>query len=104
VAGSRSFAGGVLKEALAWWDGGAEAIADAVESELARVQKQLERSSGLLGTLGNNAPFIGLLGTVIGVIQAFHELSAGASKAGMGNVMSGIAEALVATGVGLFVA
>jgi biopolymer transport protein ExbB len=104
VAKSRSLAAGVLREALVWWDGGPEAIADAVESELARVQKQLERSSGLLGTLGNNAPFIGLLGTVIGVIQAFHELSAGASKAAMGNVMSGIAEALVATGVGLFVA
>jgi len=104
VAGSRSLAAGVLREALAWWDGGPEAVADAVDSELARLQRQLERSSSLLGTLGNNAPFIGLLGTVIGVIEAFHELSAGASKAAMGNVMSGIAEALVATGVGLFVA
>ena len=104
VAGSRSLAASVLREALVWWDGGPEAISDAVESEVARLQKRLERSSGLLGTLGNNAPFIGLLGTVIGVIEAFHELSAGASKAAMGNVMSGIAEALVATGVGLFVA
>jgi biopolymer transport protein ExbB/TolQ len=104
VAGSRSLAAGVVREALVWWDGGPEAVADVVDSELARLQKQLERSSSLLGTLGNNAPFIGLLGTVIGVIEAFHELSAGASKAAMGNVMSGIAEALVATGVGLFVA
>src|SRR4029078_7297385 len=104
LAGSRSFAAGILREALVWEDGGADAVADAVDSELARVQKQLERSSSMLGTLGNNAPFIGLLGTVIGVIEAFHELSAGASKAAMGNVMSGIAEALVATGVGLFVA
>jgi len=104
LAGSRSFAAGILREALVWEDGGADAVADAVDSELARVQKQLERSSSMLGTLGNNAPFIGLLGTVIGVIQAFHELSAGASKAAMGNVMSGIAEALVATGVGLLVA
>ena len=104
LAGSRSFAAGVLREALVWEDGGADAVADAVDSELARVQKQLERGSTMLGTLGNNAPFIGLFGTVIGVIEAFHQLSAGASKAAMGNVMSGIAEALVATGVGLFVA
>src|SRR5580693_4404952 len=63
------------------------------------------RSTYLLGTLGNNAPFVGLLGTVIGVIEAFHQLGdAGQNKAAMGNVMSGIAEALVATGVGLFVA
>jgi biopolymer transport protein ExbB/TolQ len=41
---------------------------------------------------------------VLGVIQAFHQLGDGANKAAMGNVMSGIAEALVATGVGLFVA
>jgi biopolymer transport protein ExbB/biopolymer transport protein TolQ len=87
-----------------WWHGGAAAFEDAFESELASAQKDLERGSGLLGTLGNNAPFIGLFGTVLGVIEAFHELSAGASKAAMGNVMSGIAEALVATGVGLFVA
>jgi biopolymer transport protein ExbB/biopolymer transport protein TolQ len=61
----------------------------------------------LLGTLGNNAPFIGLLGTVLGVIQAFHQLGdggAGQNKAAMGNVMTGIAEALIATGVGLVVA
>jgi biopolymer transport protein ExbB/biopolymer transport protein TolQ len=94
----------VLDRAWVWWQGGASAFEDAFESELASAQKDLERGSGLLGTLGNNAPFIGLFGTVLGVIEAFHELSAGASKAAMGNVMSGIAEALVATGVGLFVA
>ena len=101
---SRSIEARVLREALAWRAGGAEAIADAVDSELARVRKELERGSSLLGTLGNNAPFIGLFGTVLGVIEAFHQLGAGATKAAMGNVMSGIAEALVATGVGLFVA
>jgi biopolymer transport protein ExbB/biopolymer transport protein TolQ len=58
----------------------------------------------LLGTLGNNAPFIGLFGTVLGVIEAFQHLSEGAGEAAMGSVMSGIAEALVATGVGIFVA
>src|SRR6185369_12843348 len=58
-----------------------------------------------LGTLGNNAPFVVLLGTVIGVIESFHQLaSAGQNHEAMGNVMSGISEALVATAVGLLVA
>lgn len=104
LRGSRSIEASVVREAFPWWKGGADAFADAVSSELGRVQKSIERSSAFLGTLGNNAPFIGLLGTVIGVIEAFRELGVGASKAAMGNVMTGIAEALVATGVGLFVA
>jgi biopolymer transport protein ExbB/biopolymer transport protein TolQ len=79
-------------------------VQDAVESELGAARKELGRGTNLLGTLGTNAPFVGLFGTVLGVIEAFHQLSAGAAKAAMGNVMSGIAEALVATGVGLFVA
>jgi biopolymer transport protein ExbB/biopolymer transport protein TolQ len=59
----------------------------------------------LLGTLGNNAPFVGLFGTVLGVIIAFHALGQAGGNAGqMGGVMAGIAEALIATGVGLFVA
>lgn len=94
----------VVREALAWRRGGPEAVADAVESELGVAKKELERGTNLLGTLGNNAPFVGLFGTVLGVIEAFHQLSGGPAKAAMGNVMSGIAEALVATGVGLFVA
>ena len=59
----------------------------------------------MLGTLGNNAPFIGLFGTVLGVIIAFAALGESGGQAdAMGGVMAGIAEALVATGVGLFVA
>jgi len=94
----------VVRAALEWKRGGPEAISDAVESELGTTKKELERGTNLLGTLGNNAPFVGLFGTVLGVIEAFHQLSGGPAKAAMGNVMSGIAEALVATGVGLFVA
>ena len=61
--------------------------------------------SNLLGTLGNNAPFVGLLGTVLGVIISFHALGdAGQNTQAMGGVMAGISEALLATGVGLFVA
>ena len=104
LAASPSIEARVIHTALAWDDGGPEAVADAVDSELAAARKELERGTNLLGTLGNNAPFVGLFGTVLGVIEAFHQLSAGAAKAGMGDGMSGIAEALVATGVGLFVA
>jgi biopolymer transport protein ExbB/TolQ len=104
LAASPSIEARVLSAALAWEAGGPDAVQDAVESELGAARKELDRGTNLLGTLGTNAPFVGLFGTVLGVIEAFHQLSAGAAKAAMGNVMSGIAEALVATGVGLFVA
>lgn len=104
LAASRSIEAEVVKSALAWRSGGPEAVADAIESETARVRKDLERGVNLLGTLGNNAPFVGLFGTVLGVIEAFHQLADQSNKAAMGNVMAGISEALVATGVGLFVA
>ena len=97
----------VAREALRWGTGGADAMSDAVDAELARVKGELERGTNLLGTLGNNAPFVGLFGTVLGVIIAFHALGkagAAGNSAGMEGVMAGIAEALVATGVGLFVA
>ncbi|MBI3358241.1 MAG: MotA/TolQ/ExbB proton channel family protein [Nitrospirae bacterium] len=64
---------------------------------------QMERGLLILGTLGNNAPFIGLLGTVLGVIRAFHDLSV-AGTGGPNVVMLGISEALVATAMGLFIA
>jgi biopolymer transport protein ExbB/TolQ len=104
LAESRSLEAGVIREALKWQDGGAAAVSDAIDGELFALKKDLDRGMSLLGTLGNNAPFIGLFGTVLGVITAFHQLGDGANKGAMNNVMSGIAEALVATGVGLLVA
>jgi biopolymer transport protein ExbB/TolQ len=94
----------VLGAALRWASGGAEALAAGIDGEMTRRRKDLERGMTLLGTLGNNAPFVGLLGTVIGVIVAFADLAQGSSKVQMDKVMGGIAEALIATGVGLFVA
>jgi biopolymer transport protein ExbB/biopolymer transport protein TolQ len=80
-------------------------MADAVDSALGFSKKELERGLNFLGTLGNNAPFVGLFGTVLGVIMAFSALGAnGQNSSAMGGVMAAIAEALVATGVGLFVA
>ena len=105
LAKSKAVEARIAREAWRWMPAGAESMTDAVESELALVKRELERGSNLLGTLGNNAPFIGLFGTVLGVIIAFHALGAAGGNAGqMGGVMAGIAEALVATGVGLFVA
>lgn len=94
----------VLSPALRLLPGGPEAFQDAVDAEMVKARQDMERGCNLLGTLGNNAPFIGLFGTVIGVIIAFQQLSANQANAAMGSVMAGIAEALVATGVGLFVA
>lgn len=65
---------------------------------------RLERSLSFLATIGSNAPFIGLLGTVLGIMKAFRDLSQAGSAAGNEVVMLGIAEALVATAVGLIVA
>jgi biopolymer transport protein ExbB/TolQ len=105
LGASRAIESKLALEALRWIHAGPEAIADAVDAELLRLKKELERGTNLLGTLGNNAPFVGLFGTVLGVIIAFDALGDNGQNMGaMGNVMAGIAEALVATGVGLFVA
>jgi biopolymer transport protein ExbB len=69
----------------------------------ARERLALEKHLGILGTLGNNAPFIGLFGTVLGIIKAFADLAKN-QGGGAAVVMAGIAEALVATAVGLLVA
>lgn len=73
--------------------------------EATRMEQRLnqERYLDILGTLGNTAPFIGLLGTVLGIIKAFKDL-AGNAGGGPEVVMVGIAEALIATAAGLGVA
>jgi biopolymer transport protein ExbB len=71
------------------------------ESQLVRLD--MERNLAFLGTLGNNAPFIGLLGTVIGIVGAFHQLGDGNGQVSAG-LMSQIGEALIATAIGLLVA
>lgn len=91
-------------------DLGPLAAEKAIGGALALERTRMERGLAFLGTLGNNAPFVGLLGTVIGIIEAFELLGrtegAGASGGALAPqaIMSSIAEALVATAVGLFVA
>jgi biopolymer transport protein ExbB len=105
LAGARSMEAAVVRACLVHAGDGAAAVEDhkaaAIENERLRYEKRL----AFLGTLGNNAPFVGLFGTVLGIIRAFHDLAAGAIQGqGTQAVMSGIAEALVATGIGLLVA
>ncbi|MEI7542314.1 MAG: MotA/TolQ/ExbB proton channel family protein [bacterium] len=71
----------------------------AINTEAEKMQSML----GILGTIGNVTPFVGLFGTVLGIIKAFHDLSL-SSGGGPSVVASGIAEALVATAMGIFVA
>lgn len=65
---------------------------------------ELERNLSFLGTVGANAPFVGLFGTVLGIIKAFHDLGGRVENAGAQTISVGISEALVATAVGLLVA
>ena len=76
-----------------------EAIYIAISEE----KIELERRIAVLGTLGSNAPYIGLLGTVLGIIHAFHNLSQNI-QGGPTVILKGISEALVATALGLFIA
>ena len=103
LSGNRTPAATVAAAGLENYDRGNDAIAEAMASAKARLRIDLERNLGVLGTLGNNAPFIGLFGTVLGIIKAFADLSKN-QAGGAAAVMSGISEALVATAVGLMVA
>ncbi len=103
----------VVAAGLAMADKGPKAAEEAMAGAAALQRMKLERRLAYLGTLGNNAPFIGLFGTVIGVVAAFDALGQTAKQpiAAVANspvapqaVMSSIAEALVATAVGLAVA
>src|ERR1043165_3347316 len=113
---SKSVAGTIAAAGLRLADRGAATADRAMQSAAALERARLERWLAFLGTLGNNAPFIGLFGTVIGIIGAFEELGHAAPGHGTGGtaaaaaqvasqvVMARIAEALVATAVGILVA
>jgi biopolymer transport protein ExbB/TolQ len=92
---------GVLQAAMAV--NGTEAVDRAVRSYMTEKRTEMDRGLTVLATLGSNAPFIGLFGTVLGVIKAFGGL-AESSAEGTQAVMASISFALVATAVGLFVA
>lgn len=113
LSASPAVAAAIAVAGLRLADRGAAAAEKAMESAAALERGRLERWLAYLGTVGNNAPFVGLFGTVVGVIHAFEELghaapghgsAAAASQVVSQAVMGRIAEALVATAVGILVA
>ena len=80
-----------------------ESVARALERQAQREVQSLKRGLGLLATVGSTAPFVGLLGTVMGIVNAFQSMALTGSG-GLGTVSAGIAEALITTAFGLLVA
>jgi biopolymer transport protein ExbB/TolQ len=95
--------GAVSKQVLENLHLNAQAIEEKMQIALSEQRLQLERNLGWLGTMGNTAPLIGLLGTVWGIMRAFHDM-ARTGSAGPSVVAAGIAEALFTTAAGLLVA
>jgi biopolymer transport protein ExbB len=94
----------VVSAALGQAENGADSVAKVVDAAIKKSRLEYEARLAFLATLGNNAPFIGLFGTVLGIIRAFSDLAKNPSATGASSVMSGISEALIATAVGLLVA
>ena len=82
---------------------GPESVEDLLAGAMSRERSFYERRLPILATLASNSPYIGLFGTVLGIVRAFKDLSKDMASASTG-VMAGIAEALVATAIGLLVA
>lgn len=80
-----------------------DALERLLEAREIEDKRELERGLGFLGTVGSNAPFVGLTGTVLGILAAFQAMAGSGVQGGAG-VMSSISGALVATAAGLFVA
>ncbi len=84
-------------------DATVESVGRALERQAQREVQSLKRGLGLLATVGSTAPFVGLLGTVMGIVNSFQSM-AQTGSGGLGTVSAGIAEALVTTAFGLLVA
>ena len=100
---ARSLEATVARACLEHIADGPQAIEEHIAAVIETDRVHYERGLAFLGTLGSNAPFVGLFGTVLGILRAFHDLSTSAAM-GSQAVMAGIAEALVATAIGLLVA
>jgi biopolymer transport protein ExbB len=100
----RSLESRVLAAGVGAADRGPEVVDEILHSTLVDERMRLERGLSFLGTLGNNAPFLGLFGTVLGIIHAFADLSVTGTGQASRAVMSGISEALISTAIGLLVA
>lgn len=102
LQGNNAMEARVVLFGLREWQRGEAAVHELMSGAMATEKTRYERGLGFLGTIGNNAPFIGLFGTVLGIIGAFANLGQGGEASP--EVMGAISEALIATGVGLLVA
>jgi biopolymer transport protein ExbB/TolQ len=93
----------VVLTGLRAYQKGPESVEDLIVGALGREKARYESKLGFLATLASNAPYIGLFGTVLGIIRSFRDLATNMSEASAA-VMAGIAEALIATAIGLLVA
>ncbi len=100
---SPSFEARIVAAGLEQASSGSKAAEETMLGALSLAKLQMEKRLAFLGTLGANAPFIGLLGTVIGIVRSFHllEKTAGTMSSGL---MAEVGEALVATAIGILVA
>ena len=103
LAKSKSFEAQVVAAGLEEPADGAASAEERMNGAAQLAKLRMERRLAFLGTLGSNAPFLGLLGTVIGIVRAFHELNGAAGRVTSG-LMAEVGEALVATAVGIMVA
>lgn len=103
LARSKSFEARVIEAGLEAVEDGADSAEERMAGASTRARLSMEKGLAFLGTVGNNAPFVGLLGTVIGIIRAFAELEASSGQVSSG-LMAEVGEALVATAIGLLVA
>lgn len=104
LAGMKGLQARVLRAGLeAGQRDGAAAAEEVITGNLKYEKLQLSKRLIVIGTTGSNAPFLGLFGTVLGIIKAFNDLASDSAEASTA-VMAGISEALVATAVGLMVA
>ncbi|HEY2734690.1 MAG TPA: MotA/TolQ/ExbB proton channel family protein [Polyangiales bacterium] len=103
VQSSRSFEAAITLAGIESAGDGPAAATERIAGEEKVSRLRMERSLAFLGTVGNNAPFVGLLGTVIGIIRSFHSLDQSQGKVTAG-LMTDIGEALVATAIGIMVA
>jgi biopolymer transport protein ExbB/biopolymer transport protein TolQ len=101
---SRSVEAEILVDALEWQAEGAASVEQILSKAVRQRRRHFEGGLLFLGTLGNNAPFIGLFGTVLGIMTSFRQLGSSQGGAGMNNVMGSIGEALTATAIGILVA
>lgn len=100
---SRRIEAKVALEGLRNLDRGCAAVEEVMSAHWLREKMSLEKNLIILGTLGNNAPFVGLFGTVLGIIKAFNDLAL-SGQSGVAVVMAGISSALIATAFGILVA